>query len=163
MVNKEPATVQFKSSVFSMMNTLIPLIVAPVILMGIALTPRGNAGTVMAYASCAIGLALIAAAAGIFHHLVVTFDGREVVFRYAFIKKRIPLETIYSAQTHDIKWLRFGGTGIRIRRDGVGWIAGSGPGVKLETTRGNAYANCDRPEQLVALVEDAIRTRGAGS
>ena len=154
------AGVLFRGSVFSKMNTYVPLALVPVVCALIIITPGGAAGSAVAYATGAAILAILVLVAVAFHRLVVTFDGREIALAYAIIKKRIPLEKIYSVQPYEIKWWRFSGTGIRFSGGGWGWITGSGPGVKIETTRGITYANCERPERLVALVEDFKRAGG---
>jgi hypothetical protein len=96
----------------------------------------------------------------LFNRLVVTFDGREILLAYSIIKKRIPIERIYAVEPHAIKWWRFGGTGIRFTGGGWAWITGSGPGVKIETTRGVTYANCENAERLAALVDEYKRGEG---
>jgi len=154
------AGVLFRSSVFSKMNAYLPLAGAALILV-LALTVPGergdgNASRVVVF----ILIPVLVAAAFISGQLVVTFDGREIALAYAIIKKRIPLEKVYAVGPHEIKWWRFGGTGIRFSGGGWGWITGSGPGVKIETTRGITYANCEQPERLVALVEDFKRAGG---
>jgi hypothetical protein len=144
----------FRSSVFSKMNVYLPLAGAALILV-LALTVPGeggdgNASRVVVF----ILIPVLVAAALVFGRLVVTFDGRDLVLAYAFIKKRIPLEKVYAVEPHEIKWWRFGGTGIRFSGAGWAWITGSGPGVKIETTRGTTYANCEHPERLSELVKE---------
>jgi len=155
------AGVLFRSSAFSKMNTYVPLALVPVVCALIIITPGETPGSAVAYATGAAILVILVLVAVAFHRLVVTFDGRDLVLAYAIIKKRIPLEKIYSVRPHEIKWWRFGGTGIRMGGGGWAWITGSGPGVKIETTRGATYANCERPERLVALVEDFKRAGGS--
>ena len=147
----------FRSSAFSKMNTYLPLALAAVICALLIITPGGTAGSAVAYITGAAILAILVLAAVAFRRLVVTFDGREVALAYAFIKKRIPLDKIYSVQPYEIKWWRFGGTGIRLGGGGRGWITGSGPGVKITTARGATYANCENAEMLAALVDEFKR------
>jgi hypothetical protein len=142
------------------MNTYVPLGAAALVAVMMAVTPRNFPGVEIAYYSGAAAIAIALAAALLFNRLVVTFDGREIVLAYTIIKKRIPLDKVFSVEAHDIKWWRFGGTGIRFTGGGWAWIAGSGPGVKIETTRSFTYANCENPERLVALAEDFRRARG---
>ena len=139
------------------MNTYIPLALVPVIFVLIIITPGGTPGSAVAYATGTAILVILVLVAVVFRRLVVTFDGREIVLAYAIIKKRIPLDKIYSVQPHEIKWWRFGGTGIRLGGGGGGWITGSGPGVKIETTRGVTYANCENAARLAALVDEFKR------
>jgi hypothetical protein len=147
----------FGSSAFSNMNAYIPLALVPVVCVLLIITPGGTPGSAVAYATGAAILVILVLVAVVFRRLVVTFDGREIVLAYAIIKKRIPLDKIYSVQPHEIKWWRFGGTGIRIGGGAAGWITGSGPGVKIETTRGTTYANCKNAEKLAALVDEFKR------
>lgn len=147
----------FRSSAFSKMNTYLPLALAAVICALLIITPGGTPGSAVAYATGTAILVILVLVAAVFRRLVVTFDGREIVLAYAIIKKRIPLDKIYSVQPHEIKWWRFGGTGIRLGGGGGGWITGSGPGVKIETTRGVTYANCENAEKLAALVDEFKR------
>lgn len=154
---RPPAALIFRSSVFSKMNTFIPLAGAALIAALAAFAPRGltDAGVVDAIA--ALVAAALALAALLFHRLTVTFDGRAIVLAYNVIKKRIPLANVFSVEPYDIKWWRFGGTGLRLSGGSWAWITGSGPGVKIETTRGLTYANCEQPERLAALVSDFKR------
>jgi len=118
----------------------------------------GNSQRVVAF----IMAPILVAAALTFGRLVVTFDGRGIVLRYGIFTKKIGVEKIVSLEPAEIKWWRFGGTGIRMGRGVRGWVAGSGPGVKIETAGGPTYvANCEQPERLVALVEDFLRARRA--
>ncbi|UCH78823.1 MAG: hypothetical protein JSU81_02415 [Candidatus Coatesbacteria bacterium] len=142
------------------MNTYVPLGAAALVAVMMAVTPRGFPGVEIAYYSGAAAIAIALAAALLFNRLVVTFDGRDIVLAYAIVKKQIPLDKVFSVEAREIKWWRFGGTGIRFAGGGWAWIAGSGPGVKIETTRGFTYANCENPERLAALVEDFRRARG---
>lgn len=155
-----PRGILFRSSVFSKINTYVPLAGAALVAVTMAVTPRSFPGVEIAYYSGTAVIVVVLLAALLFHRLVVTFDGREIVLAYAVIKKRIPLEKMFKVEPHEIKWWRFGGTGIRFTGGGWAWITGSGPGLKIETTRGVTYANCENPERLVALVEDFRRARG---
>ena len=149
-----PPAALYRSSVFSKMNTYLPLAGAALILfLALALPePAGGGDSQRVFAF--VMAPVLVAAAFIFGRLVVTFDGREIVLAYAFIKKRVPLDKVFSVEPHEIKWWRFGGTGIRFAGGGWGWITGSGPGVKVETARGTTYANCEHPERLAALVKE---------
>lgn len=155
-----PRGILFRSSAFSKMNTYVPLGGAVLVAVMMAVTPRNFPGFEIAYYSGAVVIAVVLLAALLFNRLVVTFDGREIVLAYAIIKKRIPLDKVFKVEAHEIKWGRFGGTGIRFTGGGWAWVTGSGPGLKIETTRGLTYANCENPERLVALVEDFRRARG---
>jgi hypothetical protein len=153
-MNGAPPGALYRSSVFSKMNAFVPLAGAALVLALATVVPAGEA-----YAKPSLVVALVLgpvliAAALVFGRLAVTFDGREIVLAYAFIKKRIPLEKVYAVEAHDIKWWHFGGTGIRFTGGGWAWITGSGPGVKIETTRGLTYANCEHPARLAELVKD---------
>jgi len=93
-----------------------------------------------------------------FYKLEVTFDGRAVTFGYGVLRKRVALTDIVTAQSVDINWWRFGGTGIRVRRGQRAWVTGSGPAIELVTTDGKTfYANCERPATLAALIESYRR------
>jgi len=150
-------TALFRSSVFSKMNALIPPALAAVVLILMAAAPGEGSGRYFSYAmGSAIVLILVAAAVN-FSRLVVTFDGRHVVLRYGVVRKKIAVGEIVSIEPAQIKWWRFGGTGIRMGGGMRGWVTGSGPGVKIETTRGTTCANCERAERLVALVDEFKR------
>lgn len=155
------AGVLFRSSVFSKMNAFIPPALAAVVLILVVVVPGEGSGRYFSYATASALAVILAAAAINFRRLVVTFDGGQIVFRYGLIRKKIPREEIVALEPARVKWWRFGGTGIRMGSGMRGWITGSGPGVKIETTRGVTYANCERPERLVALVEDYTRAGGS--
>lgn len=153
-MNGAPPGALYRSSVFSKMNAFIPLAGAALVLALATVVPADEA-----YAKPSLVVALVlgpilVAAALVFGRLVVTFDGREIVLAYGFIKKRIPLQKVYAVEAHEIKWWHFGGTGIRFTGGGWAWIAGSGPGVKIETTRGITYANCEHPARLAEMVKE---------
>jgi hypothetical protein len=153
-MNGAPAGTLYRSSVFSKMNAFIPLAGAALVLALATVVPAGEAyATPSLVVALVLGPVLVAAAL-VFGRLGVTFDGREIVLAYAFIKKRIPLGKVYAVEAHEIKWWRFGGTGIRFTGGGWAWITGSGPGVKIETTRGITYANCEDPARLAELVKE---------
>jgi hypothetical protein len=144
----------FRSSVFSKLNTYVTLGVAAVVVVAASLGPRGVPGSGVGYAAATVAAAVLVLAALLFHRLTVTFDGREIVIAFTIIKKRIPIEKVLAAEPYEIKWWRFGGTGIRFSGLGWAWVAASGPGVKIETARGATIANCERAERLAALVEE---------
>jgi hypothetical protein len=152
--------VLFRSSAFSKANTFLPLAGAVLVAVMITVTPPDMPGAEAAYYVGAATIVMMLAAALLFNRLAVTFDGREIVLAYSIIKKRIPLEKVYAVGPHAIKWSRFGGTGIRFTGGGWAWITGSGPGVKIETTRGTTYANCENAERLVALVGEYKHDEG---
>ncbi len=150
-------TALFRSSVFSKMNAFIPPALAAVVLILMAAAPGEGSGRYYSYATgLAVALILVAAAIN-FRRLVVTFDGRHAVLRYGVLRKKIAVREIVALEPAQIKWWRFGGTGIRMGGGMRGWVTGSGPGVKIETTRGVTYANCERAERLVALVDEFKR------
>jgi hypothetical protein len=150
-------TALFRSSVFSKMNAFIPPALAAVVLILMVAAPGEGSGRYFSYATgLAVALILVAAAIN-FRRLEVTFDGRHVVLRYGVVRKKIAVREIVALEPAQIKWWRFGGTGIRMGGGMRGWVTGSGPGVKIETTRGVTYANCERAERLVALVDEFNR------
>ncbi len=158
-MEEAPRSILFRSSVFSKINTYVTLGAAAVVVAAAALAPRGIPGASFGYAAATVAAAVLVIAALLFHRLTVTFDGREVVIGFTIIKKRIPIEKIFAAEPCEMKWWRFGGTGIRFSGGGWAWVASSGPGVKIETTRGATFANCERAARLAALIEEF---RGAG-
>jgi len=95
-----------------------------------------------------------------FYKLVVTFDGREVVFRFGLFRKSIPLAVIAGAEAVDIKWFSFGGLGIHFSSRGWAWLAASGPGIAVKTAGKTYYANVDRPAVLVNMIDDYRRAAG---
>ncbi len=150
-------TALFRSSVFSKMNAFIPPALAAVILILMVAAPGEGSGRYYSYAMGLVVVLILVAAAFNFRRLEVTFDGRHVVLRYGVIRKKIAVREIVALEPVQIKWWRFGGTGIRMGGGMRGWVTGSGPGVKIETTRGVTYANCERAERLVALVDEFNR------
>jgi hypothetical protein len=144
----------FRSSLFSKLNTYVTLGVAAVVVVAASLGPRGVPGSGVGYAAATVAAAVLVLAALLFHRLTVTFDGREIVIAFTIIKKRIPIEKVLAAEPYEIKWWRFGGTGIRFSGLGWAWVAASGPGIRIETARGATIANCERAERLAALVEE---------
>lgn len=150
-------TALFRSSVFSKMNAYIPPALAAVVLILMVVAPGNGNGRYLSYALGLAAVLIMIAAAINFRRLDVTFDGRHVVLRYGVIRKKMAVREIVALEPAQIKWWRFGGTGIRIGGGMRGWITGSGPGVKIETTRGVTYANCERPERLVAAVDEFKR------
>jgi hypothetical protein len=147
----------FRSSVFSKLNTYATLGAAVVVVVAVALGPRGAPGVGAGYAAAAVAVAVLVLAALLFHRLTVTFDGREIVIRFTIIKKRIPIEKVLAAEPCEIKWWRFGGTGIRFSGQGWAWVAASGSGIRIETERGATIANCEHADRLGALVEEFKR------
>lgn len=150
-------TALFQSSVFSKMNAFIPPALAAVILILMVAAPGEGSGRYYSYAIGLVVVLILVAAAFNFRRLEVTFDGRHVVLRYGVLRKKIAVREIVALEPAQIKWWRFGGTGIRMGGGMRGWVTGSGPGVKIETTRGVTYANCERAERLVALVDEFKR------
>lgn len=150
-------TALFRSAVFSKMNAFIPPALAAVILILMVAAPGEGSGRYYSYAIGLVVVLTLVAAAFNFRRLEVTFDGRHVVLRYGVLRKKIAVREIVALEPAQIKWWRFGGTGIRMGGGMRGWVTGSGPGVKIETTRGVTYANCERAEQLVALVDEFKR------
>jgi hypothetical protein len=148
----------FHSIVFSPMNFFLTLGVVALDWASVAaaaviapLPPRA------AYAAFGlpvlIGAALLPVAF-IFRRLEVRYDGRAVILAYGFTRVAIPRTSIANVEITDIRWFRFGGTGIRLGRGVRAWITGSGPGVKFVTTRGITYfANCTDAPRLARLVE----------
>lgn len=150
-------TALFRSSVFSKMNAFIPPALAAVVLILMVAAPGEGSGKYYSYAIGLVVVLILVAAAFNFRRLEVTFDGRHVVLRYGVVRKIIAVREIVALEPAQIKWWRFGGTGIRMGGGIRGWVTGSGPGVKIETTRGVTYANCERAERLVALVDEFNR------
>ncbi len=150
-------TALFQSSVFSKMNAFIPPALAAIVLILMVAAPGQESGRYYSYAIGLVVVLILAAAAINFRRLGVTFDGRHVVLRYGVLRKKIAVGEIVALEPAHIKWWRFGGTGIRMGGGMRGWVTGSGPGVKIETTRGVTYANCERAERLVALVDEFKR------
>ena len=157
MARSYESAVLFRSSVFSKMNTFLPSAAAVAILALIIVLPSEESGRDLSYATASILFIILVAAAFTFNHLAVTFDGRQITLRYGVFSKKIAVEDIVSLKAVHIKWWRYGGTGIRMGGGKRGWITGSGSGVEVETGTLTYVANCDRPERLVALVEDFKR------
>ena len=149
-----PRGILFRSSVISKMNAFLPPAVAAVVLILTVAAPGEGSGKHSSYAIGLVVAVILVAAAINFRRLDVTFDGRHVVLRYGVLRKKMAVREIVALEPAQIKWWRFGGTGIRLGGGKRGWITGSGPGVKIETTRGTMYANCERAERLVAAVDE---------
>ncbi len=154
---RPPAAPIFRSSVFSKINTFVLAGAAVAIFALVIILPGEESGRHLSYAAASILFLILVAAAFTFNRLAVTFDGRQITLRYGIFRKKIAVEDVVSLKAVQIKWWRFGGTGIRLARGGWAWVTGSGPGVKIETTRGLTYANCEQPERLAALVNDLKR------
>jgi hypothetical protein len=136
------------------MNAFLPPALAAVVLILMVAAPGEGSSGYLSYGTGAAVVSVLLAAAVNFRRLVVTFDGGHLVLRYGVIRKKIAVGEIVALEPALIKWRRFGGTGIRISGGTRGRITGSGPGVKIETTRGTTYANCERAERLAALVDE---------
>ena len=89
-----------------------------------------------------------------FYRLEVTFDGRRITLRYGLFAKRVLADDVLEIAPCDISWWRYGGVGIRKGRNGWAWITGSGPGVRITTAKTNYFANCERVETLIILVNN---------
>lgn len=87
-----------------------------------------------------------------FSHYSIQFDGNNLSFGYQGWSVKLSNSEIISAKTVDIKWIRWGGMGWRLRGlRKIGYIVKSGPGVEIWTHRkGRTYTfNCSDPEALV--------------
>ncbi len=152
-------TVLFRSSVFSRLITFV-LAGALALVAVVVISGASHVGGAAASWSTVGVWVIVAFLLANFRTLVVTFDGAEIMFRFGLFKKRMPLSEVVAAAPYEIKWWRFGGAGIRPGRGGWGWITGSGPGVKIETTKRTYYASCLEPARLVSLLEDFARATG---
>ena len=87
-----------------------------------------------------------------FSRYFIQFDGNDLSFGYQGWNVKLSHSEIISAKTVDIKWIRWGGMGWRLRGlRKIGYIVKSGSGVEISTHRkGRMYTfNCSDPEQLV--------------
>ena len=87
-----------------------------------------------------------------FSRYFIQFDGHDLSFGYQGWSVKLIHSEIISAKTVDIKWIRRGGMGGRLRGlRKIGYIVKSGPGVEIWTHRkGRTYTfNCSDSEQLV--------------
>jgi hypothetical protein len=139
------------------MNTFVPAGAAVAILALVIVLPGEESGRHLSYAAASFLFLILVGAAFTFNRLAVTFDGRQITLRYGVFSKKIAVEDVVSLKPVQVKWWRYGGTGIRMGAGTRGWITGSGPGVEVETRTLTYVANCDRPERLAALVSDFKR------
>jgi len=82
----------------------------------------------------------------------IQFDGNDLSFGYQGWSVKLSHSELISAKTVDIKWIRWGGMGWRLRGlRKIGYIVKSGPGVEIGTHRkGRTYTfNCSDSEELV--------------
>jgi hypothetical protein len=156
-VNRIPAAVLFRSEVVSW---FLIIVVAAATVVVVALNvgaafvvPHGrNLWGIILFIVLVDGFALAN-----FYKLVVTFDGREVVYRFGLFRKRIPLAEMTAVEVINVKWISFGGVGIRLAPGGWGWITGSGPAVRITTAKRAYYANVDRPAFLADIISNYER------
>ena len=85
----------------------------------------------------------------------VRVDGVQLDFGYRGWSATIPLSDIEFAEKVAISWLSFGGMGWRLRGlKHIGYITGSGPGVRLLVrSSGRTYTlNCSEPDGLLQAI-----------
>ncbi|HCK53541.1 MAG TPA: hypothetical protein DIC23_10035 [Planctomycetaceae bacterium] len=84
-------------------------------------------------------------------------DGFGVEFGYTGWSVRFDYSDIIEAKRVDIRWIRWGGFGWRLRPGGIGYIVRSGPGIQIVTKRsGRSYTfNCRDCEAMLAVLEKA--------
>jgi len=86
----------------------------------------------------------------------IQYDGNFLSFGYLGWGVRLNNSEIISARVVEIKWVKWGGQGWRIRGlKRIGYIVKSGTGVELETYRkGRLYTfNCNDPKSLLDFLE----------
>ena len=86
----------------------------------------------------------------------IQYDGNFLSFGYLGWGVQFKNSEINSAKVVEIKWLKWGGLGWRIRGlKRIGYIVKSGTGVELQTHRkGRVYTfNCNDPKSLLDLLE----------
>ena len=82
----------------------------------------------------------------------VKTDGLTLIFGYLGWNVRFTNSEIISAKMVDIKWMKWGGMGWRMKSmKSIGYITNSGPGVEIQTMRkGRTYTfNCQDPQALL--------------
>ena len=74
-----------------------------------------------------------------------------ITFGYSHWNVSIDVETIALIETIEIKWIKWGGVGWRVRSGKeIGYITGNGTGVRLCIDGGKYYEfNCDNPQELI--------------
>tara|TARA_B100000029_G_scaffold515159_1_gene620897 strand:- start:3157 stop:3669 length:513 start_codon:yes stop_codon:yes gene_type:complete len=84
-------------------------------------------------------------------------DGFGVEFGYTGWSVRFDYSDIIEAKRVDVRWIRWGGFGWRLRPGGIGYIVRSGPGIQIVTTRsGRSYTfNCRDCEAMLAVLDKA--------
>ncbi|OOB91509.1 hypothetical protein B0T42_05820 [Rathayibacter sp. VKM Ac-2630] len=114
----------------------------------------------------AIAMAVVLGASAIlvlgFTRLRVTADrrGLRVVSRVLGIPlRRIPLETIASVGTADLRPAEWGGWGYRMMPGRSALILNAGPGLVVRTTREREFAISLRDPETPAALLEALRTR----
>ena len=103
-------------------------------------------------ASAAAVLPVLLAVAWMSSRYHVRVDGAQLHFGYRGWSASIPLTDIELAEEVNISWLSFGGMGWRLRGlKHIGYITGSGPGVRLRVrSSGRTYTlNCSEPARLL--------------
>ena len=103
-------------------------------------------------ASAAAVLPVLLAVAWMSSRYHVRVDGTQLDFGYRGWSVSIPLTDIELAEEVNISWLSFGGMGWRLRGlNHIGYITGSGPGVRLRVrSSGRTYTlNCSEPDHLL--------------
>ncbi len=156
-MNRLPAAVLFRSEVVSWFLVVVLVAATAVVVVlnvgAAAFVLHGrNLWGVVLFVVLVDGFALAN-----FYKLVVTFDGREVVYRFGLFRKRIPLAEMTVVEAVNVKWISFGGVGIRLAPGGWGWITGSGPAIRIATAKRAYYANVDRPQVLADMVANYER------
>ena len=89
----------------------------------------------------------------------IQYDGNSLTFGFLGWAVNLTNTEIISAKVVEIKWLKWGGMGWRIKgMRSIGYITKSGPGIEIKTNRkGRSYTfNCQDPQVLL----NDLRTGG---
>jgi hypothetical protein len=82
----------------------------------------------------------------------IQYDGDFLSFGYLGWSVQLINSEIISAKVVEIKWIKWGGMGWRIKKiKSIGYITSSGPGIEIKTTRkGRFYTfNCQDSQSLL--------------
>ena len=89
-----------------------------------------------------------------FDRYFINVTQNNMAFGYSHWNTSLDVEKISSIEQVDIRWVKWGGMGWRVRAGKkIGYITGNGAGVGLLIDGGRYYEfNCDNPQALIECI-----------
>ncbi|MFW0837682.1 MAG: hypothetical protein ACKKL5_01650 [Candidatus Komeilibacteria bacterium] len=92
-----------------------------------------------------------------FSSLRIVLTPEYLRFGFGWMRQTIKVEDLMSVEISQFKWGNYWGLGIRRGRDRTwGYVATTGPGLLLKTTKHKFFISLDNPEQLADLLKNSF-------